>query len=236
VEQAIVDIETPDRVRSPANDPNQLQPRPQRLSSDFSAQAGDKDASAFLSDGLANTRDFFIRSSDLASKTMSKPLNAIGKIFTEIGQQQQESPLVPGSLPNSPVAYGAENERPRRRRGYTPSYVSGASTNPSRSNSLNVDPATGQAAAGPGFRSEDYVGDSTPAHAIQARIDQGISNQHQANLETLAAMFPSVRRPYRALSFTDSSQIDAEIREVVLLSSQNSLSGAIDTLLDMGLG
>lgn len=140
--------------------------------------AADQDATAPRPFQFAarESMDFITRSSDLAQKTMSKPLSAISKIISDLGDPSEESPR---SAPGP--ALSPHSAEQRGRRGYNPLYYPGG---PSQ---------------GPGPRPRlhpqqrsDYLPDSATPESIQAQVDNESGGQQKANLNTLESMFPQI--------------------------------------------
>jgi Rab5 GDP/GTP exchange factor len=151
------------------------------------------------------TKAFFQRSSEVAQRTVSRPLNAISKILSELGEPEQPVPS-PSAVPPPVVEYAPSYQtrrprQPRQRSQPSPS----ATLLPQQSSypaSANVEPG-------------DYLPDSAD---VAASIAQATEAQQRAALGTLKSMFPD---------------IDEDVLEIVLLSSKGEISAAIDRLLDM---
>ena len=205
MEQAITDI----APELPRQNPVQANSNvPVETLATAAVDAAERDATSvrpFIDASAAKA--FFQKSSDIAQRTVSKPLNAIGKIIDDIGSPSKENG--PARPPISPNRSTSGSEVPRRRRGYTPSLYSQTSES-STSLASPASPTTptsqsGASQAGrqasnynptyllPATAPGDYLPeDATPA-SIQAQIDRGKDGQQRANLETLKQMFPSVR-------------------------------------------
>jgi hypothetical protein len=162
------------------------------------------------------TKAFFQRSSEVAQRTVSRPLNAISKILSELGEPEQhdEQPHSPSAANRSPSdtppppsteyapSYQPRRPRPRQR------------SQPSPSSSLSP-PPQGAYPPNPNVEPGDYLPDNADVTASIARATEA---QQKAALGTLKSMFPD---------------IDEDVLEIVLLSSKGELPAAIDRLLDM---
>jgi hypothetical protein len=160
------------------------------------------------------TKAFFQRSSEVAQRTVSRPLNAISKILSELNESPPPSSsgdTQPG--PSSPE-YAAPSYQPRLPR-------------PPRQRSYQSPPLPQQQQQqGPGQQGQQYPrnpnvqpGDYLPDNAdVAESIARATEAQNKAALGTLKSMFPD---------------IDEDVLEIVLLSSKGEMSEAIDRLLDM---
>ncbi|GAA98435.1 uncharacterized protein L969DRAFT_94204 [Mixia osmundae IAM 14324] len=122
------------------------------------------------------TRGFLQKSGDNLTKTVSKPLNAIGKIFDELAISSKESDLRPPSESGTPLP------SPARRRGYSP-WQAGAPTDR---------PASAGSSLLPQTQPGDYRPDNQSAATVQAEIDRAHEAAHSAALGTLQQIFPTM--------------------------------------------
>lgn len=180
------------------------------------------------------TRDFFARSTDNLSKTVSKPLQALGKIFNEMGSETDLIAGVPahgaphtaqsgGQQPGHGAPYPGLVRAPVRQRsgGSTRSVTSprgrrGYST--SQDQQTVTVPPSGTPSR-PGFNEADYVDDSMSPEQVQAQAERNHQTSSNAKIDTLVSIFPG---------------IDRETLEIVLLSHGEDVEAAIESLLEMG--
>lgn len=194
------------------------------------------------------TRDFFSRSTDNLQKTVSKPLQALGKIFNEMGSDAELVAGVPAARPSnsqdqssaagrtpvrqrsgSSIATQASN---RPRRGYSLQYQQQPSQtpqSPSRNAGVPQSPFTPPRGAPSltvhsptptraGYNPADYLDDSIPATQVQAEADRQQAETFAAKISTLRSIFPD---------------IEGETLEIVLISNGEDVERSIEGLLDM---
>lgn len=123
-----------------------------------------------------DSMDFITRSSDLAQKTMSKPLNAITKILNDLGQDRAQD--------SNDEAHQHSPDF-MRRRGYHPMYYP-AQVAPRQEGPSPRRPVPGQR------EPSDFLPDSATPAAIQAQVDRNAAGQRTATLNTLSSMFPQM--------------------------------------------
>lgn len=189
------------------------------------------------------TRDFFIRSSDNLQKTVSKPLQALGKIFTEMGSEsemiagypghgQQQSrgghpPLSPQQPQQTP-----RGQRPPSQRTRSQASLASPISPPARQSRLppagytpeyaqgmpqqQVRPAQGSRPSS--YQPADFLDDSVSAQDVQAVADRNYKANFDAKIDTLASIFPGIER---------------ETLEIVLLSNGEEVERTIEGLLEM---
>ena len=186
------------------------------------------------------TRDFIIKSSDNLQKTVSKPLQALGRIFTEMGSDSELVAGVPGpqqalhqqSHPHQhgrPVPVrsrsGASLASPTlgasqsRRRGYNPSYTPQQQQLPYMSPPPSLGHLhPGQPSRDPSYSAGDFLADEVSAEEVQATADAQQRASKDAKIETLANIFPGIER---------------ETLGIVLSSNGEDVERSIEGLLDM---
>lgn len=140
--------------------------------------------------------DFLTRSSDLAQKTMSKPLNAISKILNDLGQERPPDEHLP-----------PQTQDQMRRRGYNPGYYPpqiAPGAQPRRPHPHQREPS-------------DFLPDSATPESIQAHVDRNAASQRTATLDTLNSMFPQMDSEVREAVLTSCNNdlakaVDALVR------------------------
>lgn len=189
------------------------------------------------------TRDFFARSSDNLQKTVSKPLQALGRILTEMGsdsevmggvsggslhrqhgQQQQDSQRSGPQRQQSRHSLSSPTS-PVRKRGYGPGYIRNVPETPGGRPLVDQQSSPPQqrqsASDGPqvaGYTAADYVDDSISAEQVQANADMQHQAAFSAKISTLVSIFPGIEK---------------ETLEIVLISNGEDVERTIESLLEM---
>jgi hypothetical protein len=91
VERAIQDL-------PPSPSTERSRPLPASMSP-FDSTPGEEPARALVFPSLDNTRRFFQRTANIAQESVSKPLNALGKMFEGVSEDEE----APGSAPDTPT-------------------------------------------------------------------------------------------------------------------------------------
>ncbi|EJU03773.1 hypothetical protein DACRYDRAFT_21223 [Dacryopinax primogenitus] len=228
---------TPQRARPPA-------PEVTTAEVTASAAAGEESARPLLlpTTLAEDTKKFFQRTGDFAQQTISKPLNAIGRIFSEALEEPpgvvgraldaasnwvQPNPVTPAPPPKDQSAPLPAPYKPRVRQ--SPSRPnSGASTpigTPTRvggtlqpfPSPLGIPPVSTPRTATP-----DHDGDEAfDFAALSAEIDRAHDAAQASGRDTLLQIFPG---------------LDGELADVVLEATNGDLGLSIDKLLEMGVG
>ena len=172
------------------------------------------------------TKDFLVRSSDNFQKTVSKPLQALGRIFTEMGSDADVIGGLPRDSQNQQAQSGPSRQSsqssvtqpisPHRRRGYAPAYHQDVPQVPRRQQVIPArERSEGQRAI---YQAADYLDDSVSAEAVQEEADRTHRVAFSAKIDTLASIFPNIEK---------------ETLEIVLLSNGEDVERTIEGLLEM---
>ena len=176
------------------------------------------------------TKDFLVRSSDNLQKTVSKPLQALSRIFTEMGSDADVIAGIPrdgqSSQPSSSTQTWPRRRpsqssmttptSPYKRRGYAPAYINNI---PQVSANRQQPPQTQSSDRRAIYQAADYLDDSVSAEEVQEEADRSYKASFSAKIDTLASIFPDIEK---------------ETLEIVLLSSGEDVERTIEGLLDMG--
>ncbi|KZT56858.1 hypothetical protein CALCODRAFT_435090 [Calocera cornea HHB12733] len=190
-----------------------------------------------------DTKRFFQRTGDLAQQTISKPLNAIGRIFTEALEEppgvvgraidaasswvQPATPTPPPKDqdvgPPPPTPYKPRIRQSPSRPGSaastpmgTPSR-GGGTLQPFSASPFGTSPANTPRQSTP----DPEADDAFDFAAISAEIDRAHDAAQQAGRDTLLQIFPG---------------LDGEVADMVLEANNGDLGRSIDKLLEMGIG
>jgi len=232
-------------VQSIPNSPTKATQRPvneKRMShsaSEASLQAHQQQPPPRSQSPAEATRDFFIRSSDNLQKTVSKPLQALGKIFTEMGN---ESELIAG--------YPGHGHQQQSSSGGSAASGSGQGQNMNRMQQP-LSPHLGQPPTPRGQRPPSLRSRSTTSLASpispqgrSSRLPPGQQgyrpniphSQQQQNLQ-LHPQRPSPGQSrasnYQAADFLDDSIPAEEVQATVDKNYQASFNAKIDTLVNI---
>ncbi|KAK4046200.1 hypothetical protein OIV83_006275 [Microbotryomycetes sp. JL201] len=178
------------------------------------------------------TKAFLLRSTDSVERMVSKPLNAIGRIFEQFEETVSD---LPGG---QQVLYGGASSRPGNHSHPLPPLPVDMQTTASPKR-RSLQPFVGGAGPqrGPGAERGMYVGDETPASVLSERIDRAHEQQRQAALETLKNVFPSIEAEVLEVVgrlFCGERQRESDTTGgQVLLSNGGDMSKTIDALLEM---
>ncbi|KAM0787741.1 hypothetical protein ACM66B_003798 [Microbotryomycetes sp. NB124-2] len=159
------------------------------------------------------TKAFLLRSTDSVERMVSKPLNAIGRIFEQFEETVSD---LPGG---QQVLYGGASPRHGHNSHPLPPLPPNDGRSAASPKRRSLQPFVGGVGSQrTGGEQGMYAGDETPASVLSERIDRQHEQQRQAALETLKSVFPN---------------LEAEVLEVILLSNGGDMSKTIDALLEM---
>lgn len=178
------------------------------------------------------TRDFFLRSSDNLQKTVSKPLQALGKIFTEMGSESEMIAGFPGhghqqsssASDNTASASGQGNNMNRLQSPLSPHMGQ---------------PPTPRGQRPPSLRTRSTTGLASPIspQGRSSRLPQGhYAPNYSPNLpQQQQRPGPGQSRPstYQAADFLDDSIPAEEVQATVDKNYQANFNAKIDTLVNI---